>query len=141
MEVRFEPSRLGTLTDTLTIVHPDGGEFICNLVGVGAEPGRHGPIAIKAGGNVSVPFKNVLSASVEFVASCTPASMFTVGKPKETIGARKPAAFGVSFKPVEGAAAAGEDVRGQLTIVANAPESVTGSDAPLRWVYYLRGEV
>jgi len=139
VEIRFEPSRLGEVADTLTIAHPDGGEYVCNLLGLGSEPGRLGPIVIKAGQTVQVPFKNVLNANVEFASSASPAGAFAVGKPRETIPAKKGAAIAVSFKPEPGTPA-GTRVDGQLVVIANAPASATGSEGPLQWVVYLRGE-
>jgi hypothetical protein len=139
IDIKFEPSRLGECRDTLTVTHPEGGEYTCNLVGTGSVPGRAGPIVIKANASVQVPFKNVLASQVEFVATCTPANLFTVAKPRETIPAKKGSAITVAYKP-DPTKPAGAPVQGQLTLVANAPESATGSEAPLRWVFYLRGE-
>lgn len=131
------------MDDTLTITHPEGGEYVCKLVGMGSAPSRAGPIAIRANQTVQLPFKNVLAANVDFVFSCTPANLFTLAKPKETIPAKKASNIAVSYKPEAkpelGKPAAGE-VRGQLTVLANAPANVTGSETPLRWVFYLRGE-
>jgi hypothetical protein len=94
---------------------------------------------ITSKGAVQIPFKNVLAANAEFVSSCSPAHLFTVAKPKETIAAKKASSIAVAYKPEPGKPAGGE-VRGQLTVVANAPASATGSDTPLRWIFYLRGE-
>ncbi|KAJ1622753.1 hypothetical protein T492DRAFT_1126396 [Pavlovales sp. CCMP2436] len=139
VEIRFEPSRLGEVTDTLTIAHPDGGEYVCNLLGLGSEPGRLGPIVISAGQTVQVPFKNVLNANVEFASTASPAGAFAVGKPRKTIPAKKGSAIAVSFKPEPGTPASTR-VDWQLVVIANAPASATGSEGPLQWVVYLRVE-
>lgn len=128
---------------------------MCNLVGTGAAPGRAGPIAIRANQTVQIPFKNVLAATVDFVVTASPSHLFTVARAQETIPAKKASSIAVTYKPElaksEGGKAdgakpdatkqTGGEVRGQLTVVANAPASATGSDAPLRWIFYLRGDV
>jgi hypothetical protein len=139
VDIKFEPSRIGEVNDTLTITHPEGGEYVCKLVGMGSAPSRAGPVVIRANQTVQLSFTNVLAANVEFIYTCTPANLFTLAKPKETIPAKKASNIAVSYKPEAGKPATAE-VRGQLTVVANAPASATGSDTPLRWVFYLRGD-
>lgn len=136
---------MGEVRDVLTLTHSEGGEYVCRLVGMGSVPSRSGPTAIRANQTVQLPFKNVLAESAEFTFTCTPAHLFALAKPKEVIPAKKASAIAVTYKPEvakpgAGAPASAADVRGQLTIVANAPASATGSDTPLRWVVYLRGE-
>jgi len=99
VDVKFEPSRVGEVRDTLTISHPEGGEYVCDLVGTGSLPGRAGPIVIRSGQTVQVPFKNVLASNAEFVFTCSPATMFTVAKAKETVPPKKGINIGVAFKP------------------------------------------
>jgi hydrocephalus-inducing protein len=65
-DVTFEPGRLGECRATITVSSPLGGEYVCPLVGQGLPPSPSGPHAIKAGGKLQLPFKNVLSTTETF---------------------------------------------------------------------------
>lgn len=129
MTVTYEPTEIGESRDTLKIVSPQGGEFLCPLRGVCTEPKPQGPILVKAGAATPVPFKNVFAAQKEFrLLLDNPA--FSVAKDKEVAAAKKPVPVSVSFKPTAEMTAAKQPVNAKLTIVCG--------DLP-PWVFYLRG--
>jgi P pilus assembly chaperone PapD len=128
MDVTFEPSRLGTATETLTIASADGGEHVCTLHGQALSPKPQGPIAIKAGSSSPVEFKNVFANNREFIITCEPAA-FSVAKAREMVPGKKLISIAVMYKPEAGAAPA----KGKLTIAAVGEDSC-------QWIYYLSGQ-
>ena len=127
VDVTYEPSKMGESADTLTVSSAEGGEFVCQLVGVAAPPRPQGPISLSAGGTAQVTFKNVFTSNGDFFFVAEPSS-FTVAKPKETVTSKKSTQIAVTFKPADQSA----DATGKLT--------VSGPDGFMQ-VYYLSGQI
>jgi len=127
VDVTFEPSRMGDMTDTLTISSADGGEYTCLLKGTALPPRPQGPIVIK-GAPAQVTFKNVFTSAADFSFACDPPNLFSVAKPKENVPPKKAITVPVTYKP-DGTSTG--KVSGKLTV--SGPEGFTQ-------LYYLSGE-
>lgn len=66
VEVCFEPHELGQVKGQLSLSSAIGGEYIFPLHGVSLPPEAQGPYSIRAGHNVTIPFKNVFLLSTTF---------------------------------------------------------------------------
>ena len=65
--VQYEPEAVGKVADTLVVSSPQLGEYRCHLAGTCASPQPKGPFVIgAAGGDVSVPLRNIFAAAKEF---------------------------------------------------------------------------
>jgi len=65
--ISFEPGQLGVVRATMTLNSATGGQFDIPLVGNCLNPVPAGPFTIKAGGKVTIPFKNVLDETCKYV--------------------------------------------------------------------------
>ncbi|XP_035381538.1 hydrocephalus-inducing protein homolog [Electrophorus electricus] len=132
VEVYFEPSKLGEVRGTLTLSSSFAGEYVFPLCGTCLPPKAQGPLAIRAGSSVSIPFKNVFLQATAFSFQVDN-PVFTV-KGVETIHSKKTHNISVSF---EGPPAGSKGpCTGKLTI--SSPRS-EGHGQVLSWVYYLKG--
>ncbi|XP_015224105.2 hydrocephalus-inducing protein homolog isoform X3 [Lepisosteus oculatus] len=132
VEVYFEPSQLGETRGLLTLSSAFGGEYFFPLFGTCTLPKAQGPFTIRAGSNVSIPFKNVFQQTTAFSFQVdNPA--FTV-KGMETIRPKKTHNILVSFEG--GPAGPRAPVNGKLTISCPRAE---GHGQIISWVYYLKG--
>ncbi|KAL2094104.1 hypothetical protein ACEWY4_011416 [Coilia grayii] len=131
-EVYFEPSQLGQVGGVLTLSSALGGEYVFPLYGTCTPPKAQGPFTIRAGSNVTIPFKNVFQQTTAFSFQVdNPA--FTV-KGVETIRPKKTHNILVTF---EGPPAGGHGpCTGKLSISSPRAE---GQAQPVTWVFYLRG--
>merc|ERR1712070_663071 len=68
VEVMYEPSEIVTDRAILTIASDTGGSYRCILLGECIAPQPQGPFRITAGGNISIPFKNIFANDMEFLA-------------------------------------------------------------------------
>ncbi len=78
-DVTFEPRRLGDVRATLVVSSPSAGEYVCPLVAACTPPGPSGPHGVRAGGKLTLPFKNVLPAAETFAVAVDNAA-FSAGK-------------------------------------------------------------
>jgi len=134
VEVTFEPSHLGDTKGNLTISSQSGGDYTIPLLGHCLVPKPQGPYTIKAGLNITIPFKNVFSQPTHFT--------FTVDNPvfsvkaTETIKSKKVCNILVSFE---------RQVDPQLTktgkLVVTCPQGTPGASSGLQWIFYLKGVV
>nr|CAD7202008.1 unnamed protein product [Timema douglasi] len=67
VEVTYEPSSLGSVHALLTITSTTGGEFIFPLIGKCTPPKPQGPIVLKPGTGITIPFKNVFRETKTFM--------------------------------------------------------------------------
>ncbi|KAM6946364.1 hydrocephalus-inducing protein homolog [Aplochiton taeniatus] len=132
VEVLFEPCQLGELRGLLTLFSPLGGEYSFPLHGTCTPPKAQGPFPIRAGSNVSIPFKNVFQQTTAFAFQVDNPT-FTV-KGVETIRSKKTHNILVMFEPPQ----AGSRVpcSGKLTITSPRAEA---HGQPISWVFYLKG--
>ncbi|MCJ8733357.1 hypothetical protein PDJAM_G00222410, partial [Pangasius djambal] len=132
VEVYFEPCHLGEVRGLLTISSTTGGDYVFPLYGTCTPPKAQGPVAIRAGSNVSISFKNVFMETTAF--SCqvdNPA--FTI-KGMDTIRSKKTHQILVCFdNPQPGSKT---PCTGKLIISSPRTE---GHGQGLSWVYYLKG--
>lgn len=125
----FEPERVGEITDTLTVSHPEAGQYVCTLVGYSTPPKPQGPFNLTPGTNATIQFRNVFNEAREF-SYITDNSAFVVASTGQRIDSRQTVTISVKFSPTEGRA-----VNGQLLV-----SCVSLPDQP-PWVFYLRGEM
>ena len=131
-EVIFEPSRLGESRTTLYVSSAVGGEYVFPIYGHCLPPKPQGPYTIKAGGNVTIPFKNIFSQSTAFSFHIDN-PVFGV-KPSETIRAKKTHSIVVSFEGNQGDSKAVRMGRLLVTCTRSA-----GCPNSLVWTFYLKG--
>ncbi|XP_013359426.1 PREDICTED: hydrocephalus-inducing protein homolog isoform X2 [Chinchilla lanigera] len=132
VEVIFEPSHLGETKGILTLASLLGGEYTIPLFGMALPPKPQGPYMIRAGYNIVIPFKNVFlqAANFSFIVD-NPA--FTV-RAADSVRPKKVNNITVSF---EGNPSGNKTpVTTKLTVTCPTRE---GSEAGIKWVYYLKG--
>ncbi|KNC50959.1 hydrocephalus inducing isoform b [Thecamonas trahens ATCC 50062] len=122
-EVVYEPGELGDAKAMLKLSSRDAGEYVVPLFGHCTPPVPQGPISIKSGGSVSIPFKNVFAESTSFVYEVDN-PCFTV-KSGEVLSSKKSTSVSVGYKT-----AAGGLRNGKLSIRA---------DGMPPWEFYLQG--
>ncbi|KAM4614098.1 hydrocephalus-inducing protein homolog [Discoglossus pictus] len=134
LDVTYEPIQLGESKAVLHISSPLGGEYKIPLFGSALEPKPQGPIQIRSGSNVTIPFKNVFLQTTAFTFQAdNPA--FTV-KPCEPIRSKKTHHISVSFEAQHG----GSKVPVTGKLIVSCPRA-TGIAQGIYWVYYLKGVV
>ncbi|KAI1889973.1 hypothetical protein AGOR_G00168420 [Albula goreensis] len=132
VEVYYEPCQLGESRALLTLSSSSGGEYQFPLYGSCAPPKPQGPFSIRAGSNVSIPFKNVFPQIMAF-SFLVDNPVFTV-KGADTIRPKKTQNIVVSFEgPPPGSPG---PCSGKLTITSPRTE---GHGQSISWVYYLKG--
>ncbi|XP_073420426.1 hydrocephalus-inducing protein homolog [Dendrobates tinctorius] len=132
VEVTYEPVQLGESRAALHISSPLGGEYIIPLFGSAMAPKPQGPLQIRAGSSVSIPFKNVFLQPTTFSFQTDPASF--VVKLCEPVRPKKTHYISVSYEAPAGGSRT--PVTGRL--VVSCPRA-TGVAQGICWVYYLRG--
>ncbi|KAG8562376.1 hypothetical protein GDO81_015657 [Engystomops pustulosus] len=132
VEVTYEPVQLGESRTVLHISSPLGGEYTIPLFGSAMAPKPQGPIQIRAGSSVSIPFKNVFLQPTTFSFQTDPA-VFVV-KPSESVRSKKTHYISVSYEAPHGGSRT--PVTGRL--VVSCPRA-TGIAQGIFWVYYLKG--
>ncbi|XP_069822484.1 hydrocephalus-inducing protein homolog isoform X3 [Dendropsophus ebraccatus] len=132
LEVTYEPVQLGESRTVLHISSPLGGDYAIPLFGSAMAPKPQGPIQIRAGSNVSIPFKNVFLQPTTFSFQTDPAAF--VVKPSEPVRPKKTHYISVSYEAPPGGSRT--PVTGRL--VVSCPRA-TGVAQGIYWVYYLKG--
>ncbi|RKP17692.1 hypothetical protein ROZALSC1DRAFT_23958, partial [Rozella allomycis CSF55] len=125
IDVVYEPSKLGDTKSFLSVSSPQGGDYICPLIGHCIAPKPQGPFTIKAGSFASIPFKNVSAQTANFIMTIDNVN-FTV-KNQESIGSKKMVHINVNYKVVNSKAPK----------TAKMVVSQVGSN--VQWIYYLKG--
>ncbi|KAL6479129.1 hypothetical protein MHYP_G00125620 [Metynnis hypsauchen] len=132
VEICFEPSQLGEVRGLLTVSSSFGGEYMFPLYGTCTHPKAQGPLTIRAGSNISIPFKNIFPQTTAFSFHVDNLA-FTV-KGADTIRSKKTHNILVTY---EGSPAGDKaPCTGKLTISSPRTE---GHGQSLSWVYYLKG--
>ncbi|XP_044126636.1 hydrocephalus-inducing protein homolog [Bufo gargarizans] len=132
VEVTYEPVQLGESRAVLHISSPLGGDYTFPLFGSAMAPKPQGPIQIRAGSSVSIPFKNVFLQPTTFSFQTDPA-VFVV-KACEPVRPKKTHYISVSYEAPHGGSRT--PVTGRL--VVSCPRA-TGIAQGIYWVYYLKG--
>ncbi|XP_023811732.1 hydrocephalus-inducing protein homolog isoform X1 [Oryzias latipes] len=133
VEVCFEPHQLGEVKTDLSLSSGIHGEYIFPLHGVCLPPKAQGPLSIKAGHSITIPFKNVFLQSITFTAQVDN-PCFTVKGP-DNIKPKKIHNIQVSFEAPDGEPGR-EAWFGKLTV---SSERCEGHSKPCSWVFYLKG--
>ncbi|XP_075045519.1 hydrocephalus-inducing protein homolog [Mixophyes fleayi] len=134
LEVTYEPIQLGESRAVLLISSPLGGDYTIPLFGSAMAPKPQGPIQIRSGSSVSIPFKNVFLQSTTFSFQ-TDSAAFTV-KPCEPVRPKKTHHISVSYEAPQGGSKAPVTAK----LIVSCPRA-TGIAQGIYWVYYLKGVV
>ncbi|XP_066540500.1 hydrocephalus-inducing protein homolog isoform X2 [Hoplias malabaricus] len=132
VEVCFEPGQLGEVRGLLTVSSNVGGEYVFPLHGTCTPPKAQGPLSIRAGANISIPFKNVFPQATAFSFQVDNPAFAVRGV--DTIRSKKTHNVLVSYEGPPTASKA--PCTGKLTISSPRTE---GHGQSLSWVYYLKG--
>jgi len=107
VEIRYEPSAIGEIRDTLTVSSAEGGTYVVSVTGSCEPPKPQGPFVVKPNAAAQIKFKNVLDIPEQFnFAVDNPA--FVLAKKFEKINKKSVVNISVSYKPLDGGAAAGK---------------------------------
>lgn len=109
----------------MTVTSPDGGEYLCYLVGTSVVPQPKGPFKC-AGKGVNIDFKNPFFEAYEFILRIDNPSFTTSAKSPLKIDGKKNVSIPISFK-----AQPGTTNNGRLTIS-------TSDLGP--WTFYIQGD-
>jgi len=132
IEVTYEPSQLGDSKGTLTVSSGAGGEYIFPLVGQCHAPKPQGPVTIRVGQSIPIPFKNVFPAPTTFLLTVDNA-LFSV-KSSELIRAKKVINIMVTYN----GSPSGQVLPVQTgKLIITNPKSTAGQS--IHWVFYLKG--
>lgn len=136
INIGFEPVAVGSFQDTLIVSHPEGGEYICELVANCSAPLPQGPFSVTQGkSGVDIPFRNPFPQQCAFSFSVdSPA--FKVGSNSSNVPPKSEGKIAVTFDP-QG------DLLSTPSGIINAKLFVnctTRPDAP-SWVFYLKGKI
>ncbi|KAM8946018.1 LOW QUALITY PROTEIN: hydrocephalus-inducing protein homolog [Pelodytes ibericus] len=132
VEVTYEPIQLGETRAVLLLSSPLGGEYTIPLFGSALSPKPQGPLPIRAGSSISIPFKNVFLQTTSFTFQTDPPA-FSV-KPSENVRPKKTHNISVVFE----APHSGSKVPVTGKLVVSCPRA-TGAAQGICWVYYLKG--
>nr|XP_019962004.1 PREDICTED: hydrocephalus-inducing protein homolog [Paralichthys olivaceus] len=132
VEVCFEPHQLGEVRAQLSLTSAIGGEYIFPLHGNCTHPKAQGPFSIRAGRNITIPFKNVFLQTISLSYQVNNPAFIVKGV--DTIPSKKTQNVLVSFEaPAKGLPG---PWLGKLTISSLRSQ---GHSTPCSWVYYLTG--
>ena len=136
LPVAFEPTEIGEIKDTLTVSSPEGGEYLCDLVGVCSAPLPQGPFNFSEGATVEIPFRNCFSATCKWSFSLD-STHFRLPTPSASVAAKTKGTCLVVFEPDETALAIGvaSMIAAKLFIRCDSKP-----DLP-PWVFYLKGKL
>lgn len=59
IDVIFDPSIVGPARSKLTVTHPMAGTYSCIIQAVALQPKPQGPLIVRNGATLKIPFKNV----------------------------------------------------------------------------------
>ncbi|CAM9276269.1 unnamed protein product, partial [Ectocarpus fasciculatus] len=136
LEIEFEPTELGEHRDVLTVTSEDGGDYICDLIGVCIPPVPSGPFLVNKGASVDIPFRNCFTTSCDWVFTVDNPS-FRVVNGSSNLQAKSGGTCSVLFEPlpeVVESSPGGAVVPAKLFINCK-----TYPDIP-PWIFYLKGK-
>ena len=144
LQVSFEPSSIGEVSDVLHVKSKQFGDYTCSLVGICKPQLPQGPFSIANGGSKDIEFRNVFDVAMDF-SFCTDDPQFTVAAAVQNIPARSSKVVQVKYVKAEGenatevvgrrGAAALQKVNAKLSVRCN------GRDGVPAWIFYLEGEL
>jgi len=138
LNVVFEPTVIGEIRDTLTLTSPEGGEYLCELIGNCTAPMPQGPYLLaQGGGGVEIPFRNCFSTSSTWSFSVdSPAFRVSAPTGVATVNAKTQSQCSVVFEPKEEHMnTAGGIITAKLFVTCTSIPNIPP------WVFYLKGEI
>ncbi|NXS60518.1 HYDIN protein, partial [Brachypteracias leptosomus] len=123
VEVTYEPCQLGEARTTLELSSPLGEEFSIPLFGLALPPKPQGPFSIKAGGTISIPFKNIFLQPTAFQYMVEHPA-FAI-RASESLRPKKTTFISISFE-------------GEVPVTTKMVVSCPGGRG-ISWAYYLKG--
>ncbi|XP_063716545.1 hydrocephalus-inducing protein homolog isoform X4 [Symsagittifera roscoffensis] len=130
-DVTFEPSCLGDVKAEMRIFSQVGGDYLFMLHGTATTPKPQGPFSVKAGGSMTIPFKNIFHSQQQFVFSIdNPA--FTV-KGNENLKGKKSTNLHVAFEGNPD----GSKMPCMGKLMVSCPKSMAGKNTS--WSFYIKG--
>eukprot|EP00937_MAST-01D_sp_MAST-1D-sp2_P000047 g47.t1 len=130
LEVSYEPSALGDVTDVLTLKSADAGDYSCKLFGHCTEPQPKGPFTVPKGGSYDLKFKNVFTESKQF-AFVSDNRQFTIGSSSASVGPRATQNISVKYQGTD--LQPGDKKDGKVLVTCPSMPHIPA------WVFYLRG--
>lgn len=124
IDVRYSPSDVGEIRNTLRVTSADGGTYECILFGNSKPPKPQGPFEIKSGASISVSFVNAFQDPETFEVMLSNPN-FSVGKNEITLKPKESTTISVSFKPTDN--------------VGVCMDKLVVSCKKTQWLYYLKG--
>lgn len=138
LNVVFEPTVIGEMRDTLMVTSPEGGEYLCELIGNCTAPMPQGPYTVTQGaGPVEIPFRNCFSTSSTWTFSVdSPAFRVSAPTGTPTVNAKTQSQCAVVFEPKEEHMnAAGGVVNAKLFVTCTSMPNIPP------WIFYLQGKI
>jgi hydrocephalus-inducing protein len=138
LSVVFEPTVIGEVRDTLTVASPEGGEYLCELIGNCTAPMPQGPYLVTQGAvAVDIPFRNCFSASTTWAFSLdSPAFRVAAPTGVATVNAKTQSQCSVVFEPKEEhLSAPGGTVTAKLFVTCTSMKNIPP------WIFYLQGKI
>ncbi|XP_053355859.1 hydrocephalus-inducing protein-like [Clarias gariepinus] len=132
VEVYFEPCQLGEVRGLLTVSSSTGGDYVFPLYGTCTPPKAQGPMVIRAGSSISIPFKNVFMETTAF--TCQVDNPAFIIKGMDSLRSKKTHQILVNFESPQSSSKI--PCTGKLVISSPRTE---GQGQGLFWVYYLKG--
>lgn len=134
VDIDFEPSALGDVSDVVVLDGGSAGTYRCSLLGTCSRPVPKGPISCKAGAKTEIDFRNVFAKTTDFTFLIdSPA--FTSLVPSATIAPRSNFKCTLAFNPSNAPSPAAHNSSGPPT----AKLLVSCAEHDFCWTYYLRG--
>jgi hypothetical protein len=127
----------------LTVTSPEGGEYLCELVGSCSAPMPQGPYTVvQGGGAVEIPYRNCFSTTATWAFSLDNAHFRVTAPAPASVNPKTQAQCSVVYEPKEGSTAGGAGGGGVGGGVVAAKLFITCTSIPNipPWIFYLRGQ-
>jgi len=131
LEVSYEPSALGQVTDVLTLKSAEAGEYSCKLFGHCTEPQPQGPFSVPKGGTYDLKFKNVFTEAKQF-SFFVDNPQFSIGSASANVGPRAEQSISVRYNGAD--LKPGDKRDGKVLVTCPSMPNIPA------WVFYLHGE-
>ena len=134
LPIAFEPTEIGEFSDVLNVTSTEGGDYICDIVGVCTAPLPQGPFNFTEGASVEVPFRNCFSSSCRWLFSVD-SPHFRLPSSSVTVPAKTKGSCVVVFEPsAECHSSSGTIVAAKLFVKCESKQEIPP------WVFYLKGK-
>jgi hydrocephalus-inducing protein len=137
LPIVFEPTEIGEVRDTLTVISPVGGSYVCELVANCIAPMPQGPFNFVQGGVMSmdIPFRNCFTSTCSW-SFTVDHDAFRVAAPTASVNQKTEGKCTVLFEPTEEhVKVLGGFITAKLFITCSTKSNISP------WVFYLRAKV